>query len=82
MLGLQLLVSNRYKRLLTNGYRKQVDIETRDHFSSIKIAYKELLYWSVRSSGRRGGDGIKGVNVEYRYFSPQRIQFNDNEHEM
>ena len=29
----------------------------------------DLIYWSVRSSSRRGGDGVKGVDVEYDYFN-------------
>ena len=32
----------------------------------------DLIYWPVRSSSRRGKDGVKGVD---RYFSQKRHQF-------
>ena len=33
----------------------------------------ELIYWSVRSSSRSGGDGVKGVEGGNRYFIPLRV---------
>ena len=39
-----------------------MDIMTEDKLSSIKVAIMDITYWSVRSSSRRGGDGVKGVD--------------------
>ena len=33
----------------------------------------ELVYWSVRSSRRGGGDGVKGVDGGNRYFRPLQV---------
>ena len=33
----------------------------------------DLIYWSVHSSSRRGGDNILGVDGGYRYFSQLRL---------
>ena len=30
------------------------------------------MYWSIRSSSRKGGDGVNGVDIEYRYFRQRR----------
>ena len=40
-----------------------MDILTAENLSSIEVANRDLIYWSVRSSSRRGGDGIKGVII-------------------
>ena len=47
-----------------NGYMIYVDILTGENVSSI--------YWSVRSTTKRGGDGVKGENWRFRYFSQLR----------
>ena len=53
----------------TNGYRIFVDNRTGEKLSSIKVGNMDIIYWSVCSSSRRGGNGVKGVNVGERYFS-------------
>ncbi len=40
------------------GSRKYLDIITVTNFYSIKVANMELIYWSVRSSSRRGGEWV------------------------
>ena len=45
-----------------NGCRIYVDIMTGKQLSSILLANMELDYWSVRSSSRRGGYRVKGVD--------------------
>ena len=45
-----------------NGYKKYVDILTGEYLSSINLAIMDLIYWSVGSSSRKGGDRLKGVN--------------------
>ena len=35
----------------------------RGNLSSIYIANIDLIHWSVRSSSRRGGDGLKGSDL-------------------
>ena len=37
-----------------------------------------LFYWSVRSFSRKGGDGVKGVDGWYHYFSQLRVSLNEN----
>ena len=39
----------------------------RDYIDRGKIANMNLIYWSVRSSSRKGGNVVKGI--QYRYFS-------------
>ena len=46
---------------------------TWDNLSSIYLANKELVYWSVLSSSRTRGDGVKGMEEGNGYFSP--LQF-------
>ncbi len=47
-----------------------VDIMTGEKLSSFYVANKKLVYCSVRSSSRRGGDGVKGSwKGGNRYFS-------------
>ena len=46
-----------------------MDILTAENLSSIKVANMDLIYWSIRSSSKRGGDGLKGMDEGYRYFS-------------
>ena len=36
----------------------------------------DLINWQVRSSIRRGGDGVKWLNGGYRYFSQLRVPLN------
>ena len=43
------------------GYRIYVDIMIEKKLSSIQVANMDINYWSVSSSSRRGGDGIKEV---------------------
>ena len=43
-----------------------------EKLSSIKLANMDLIYWSVRSSNRRGGDYVKIVDGEYHSFSQLR----------
>ena len=43
-----------------NEYKKYVDILTEENLSSIYLANMNLIYWSVRSSCKRGGDTING----------------------
>ena len=33
----------------------------------------ERIYWSLSSSIITGGDGVKGVDGEYHYFSPLQV---------
>ena len=33
----------------------------------------DLIYWSVRLSNRREGDGVKGLDEGYRYFSQREV---------
>ena len=40
-----------------------------EKFSSIQDANMWLIYWSVRSSSSRGGDGLKSVDGGYRYLA-------------
>ena len=44
---------------------------------SIQVANMNLIYWSVHSSSRRGGDGVKGDGGrwEFRYFGQLSILF-------
>ena len=50
-----------------------VDILTGEYLSSIQVAYMDLIYWSVSSSSRRGGYGVKVVDGGYCYFSPMEL---------
>ena len=47
--------------LSNNGCRIYVDIMTGEKLSSFYPANIELVYWSVRSSSRRGVYGVKRV---------------------
>ena len=46
-----------------------VDTMTGVNLSLIQVANMDLLYWSVRSFSRKGGDGVKGLDGGYRFFS-------------
>ena len=35
-----------------------------------------LIYWSLRSSSKRGGDVIKGIDVGYDYVSQLQVSLN------
>ena len=39
-----------------------MDILTGGNLSSINLAIMDLIYWSVGSSSRKGGDRLKGVD--------------------
>ena len=39
-----------------------VDILTEENLSSFQTVNMDLIYWSVRSSSRRGGNGVKEVD--------------------
>ena len=39
----------------------------------IELANIELVYWSVRSSSKRGVDGIRGVEEGNSYLSPLEV---------
>ena len=41
--------------------------------SLILLAIIELIYWLIRTSRRRGGDGVKRVEGGIRYFSPLSV---------
>ncbi len=56
-----------------NVYMIQVEILTGEKSSSIQLDNMEHIYWSVRPSSKRGGDGIKGVDGGYRYFSQLKV---------
>ena len=49
------------------------DILPGEDLSSIKLANMDLIYLSVLSSSRRAGDGVKGVDGGYCYFSQLRV---------
>ena len=46
-----------------NGYKIYMDILTGENLSSVQLPNMELIYCSVRSSSRRGADGVKRGNV-------------------
>ena len=46
---------------MDNGYRMRGYID-REKLSLIQVANMDLIYWSVRSYSRRGGDDVKEVN--------------------
>ena len=50
------------RQVYRNGWRIYVDIKTGEILSSM-----DIIYWSVNSFKRRGGDGVKGVDVEYKH---------------
>ena len=50
--------------IFINGYRMYLDIFTGENY----LANMYLIYWSVRSSSRIGGERVK-VDGGYRYFS-------------
>ena len=60
--------------VINNGYIIYVDLRTGEKLSAIDnkniVAEIELIYWSDRSFNRRGGYGVKGVDVWQRGFSP------------
>ena len=43
------------------------------NFRHFWLANMELIYWPVRSSSRRGGDVVKGVEGRNRYFSQLQV---------
>ena len=47
----------------------------REQLLPIKVANMDIIYWPVRSSSRRGGDGGKEVGLKegYRYFGPLQV---------
>ena len=40
-----------------------VDIMTEEKLSSIWVTNMDITYWSVRSSSKKGGDGIERCSV-------------------
>ena len=46
---------------------------TGEKLSSIQVADMDIIYWSVRSSSMRGGDGVNGVNGGYRSFCQLQV---------
>ena len=48
-----------YKTECKNGFNISMDIMTGEKLSSIWLANMELIYWSVHSSRRIGGNGVK-----------------------
>ena len=40
----------------------------------------DLIYWSIRSSSKRDGDGVKGFDGGNRYFSQMRVLENMVQH--
>ena len=55
-----------------------MDILTRVNLSSIYVANMDLINWSVRSSSRRGGDGVKGGVVILASFEFYFSRVNEN----
>ena len=47
--------------MATLGCRIYVDIMTEEKLSSIQVAISPVIYWSVRSTSRRGGNRVIGV---------------------
>ena len=39
----------------------------------VNLAIMDLIHWSVRSSSRKGGNGVKGMNGRDRYFRQLQI---------
>ena len=52
-----------------DGYRIYVDI----FMSSIQVANMDIIYWSVLSSSRLGGNWVKGVDRVVHYFSQLQV---------
>ena len=52
-----------------------MDIMIREKLSSIQVAKMVITYWSVRSSSRRGKDGVKGDWERGRFFSQLNVFF-------
>ena len=51
-----------------------MDIEYCGHLH--EVAHMDIIYWSVHSSNRRGGDKVKGVDDKwYRYFASYVFHF-------
>ena len=48
-----------YRDRQTNGCRIYVDIMTGEKIISIYVANNIIIYWLVRSSSERGGDGVQ-----------------------
>ena len=44
-----------------------------EKLSSILLANMELVYWSVHSSSKRGGDGVKRFEWGNSNFSPLKV---------
>ena len=55
---------------LNNGYRIYVDIMTREKLSLIQVANMDITQWSVCSSSRREGDGVKRDDAGMTLFQP------------
>ena len=57
--------------VINNGYVIYVDLRTGEKLSAIDNKNKVAeIYWSDRPFNRRGGEGVKGVDVGQRGFSP------------
>ena len=56
-----------------NRYRICVDIMTEKKLSSIPVAIMDIIYWSVRSSSRRGGDRVKGMVMGYHFLNHLQV---------
>ena len=48
--------------MYSNGYTIYVDIINGEKLSSIKVANMDIIYWSVHSRSKRGGDRMKWVD--------------------
>ena len=46
-----------------------------EKLSSIEIPNKELAYWAIRASSRRGGDWVKWVEGEIIILVPLEFHF-------
>ena len=55
--------------LINNGYRISWILWQEKNCRQFRLLKWASFYLSVRSSSRRRGNGIKGVDGEYRYFS-------------
>ena len=62
----------------SNGCEIFVDIIKGEKLSSIKLAKMKHVCWSVRSSNRRGKDGLKGDKEGNRRFKFHIIREHEN----
>ena len=70
----QQMINQSYSELLSRFAKWMQNILGYYDRGKIQVANMKLIYWPVRSSiTRRGGYGVNGVDVGYRYLSPLRV---------